>query len=119
MCARPHEEDPWTFSKIELFRSTGIPMTFDRRAFIAGSVGAVLAGTGVTTTATGARARRSIKAVLFDAFPLFDSRPVLAAAERVYPEKGAILTQAWRTRQFEYQCGCARLPIATSISGDR
>jgi 2-haloacid dehalogenase len=78
-------------------------MTFDRRAFIAGSVGAVLAGTGVTATATSAPARRSIKAVLFDAFPLFDSRPVLAAAERVYPEKGAILTQAWRTRQFEYQ----------------
>ena len=78
-------------------------MTFDRRAFIAGSVGAVLAGTGVTTTATGAQARRSIKAVLFDAFPLFDSRPVLAAAERAYPEKGAILMQAWRSRQFEYQ----------------
>jgi 2-haloacid dehalogenase len=78
-------------------------MTFDRRAFIAGSVGAVLAGTGVTATATGAQTRRSIRAVLFDAFPLFDSRPVLAVAERAYPEKGAILMQAWRNRQFEYQ----------------
>ena len=103
MCRRPNEEDPCTFSKIELFRSTGIAMTFDRRAFIAGSVGAVLAGTGVTTTATGARARRSIKAVLFDAFPLFDSRPVLAVAEQTYPEKGTMIVQAWRTRQFEYQ----------------
>ncbi len=27
----------------------------------------------------------------------------VAAAERVYPEKGAMLVQAWRSRQFEYQ----------------
>src|ERR1700734_4379592 len=85
------------------FAQPGFPMTFDRRAFIAGSVGAVLAGTGVTATAASVQARRSIRAVLFDAFPLFDSRPVLAAAERAYPEKGAILMQAWRNRQFEYQ----------------
>jgi 2-haloacid dehalogenase len=78
-------------------------MRFDRRAFIAGSVGAVLAGTGATATATSGQTRRSIRAVLFDAFPLFDSRPVLAVAEQIYPEKGATLVQAWRTRQFEYQ----------------
>jgi 2-haloacid dehalogenase len=75
----------------------------DRRAFIAGSVGGVLAGTGVTATAANAQTRRPIRAVLFDAFPLFDPRPVLAVAERVDPEKGAMLVQAWRTRQFEYQ----------------
>jgi 2-haloacid dehalogenase len=78
-------------------------MRSDRRAFIAGSVGAVFAGTGATATSTGAQTRRSIRAVLFDAFPLFDPRPLLAVAERVYPEKGAMLMQAWRTRQFEYQ----------------
>ena len=78
-------------------------MKLDRRAFIAGSVGGVLAGTGVTATAANAQTRRPIRAVLFDAFPLFDPRPVLAVAERVNPEKGAMLVQAWRTRQFEYQ----------------
>jgi 2-haloacid dehalogenase len=78
-------------------------MSLDRRAFIAGSVGAVLGGTGVTATAAHAQTRRPIRAVLFDAFPLFDPRPVLAVAERVDPEKGAMLVQAWRTRQFEYQ----------------
>lgn len=81
----------------------GFPMRLDRRAFMAGSVGAVLAGTGVTATAANAQTRRPIRAVLFDAFPLFDPRPVLAVAERVDPEKGAMLVQAWRTRQFEYQ----------------
>ena len=81
----------------------GFPMRLDRRAFIAGTVGGVLAGTGVTATAANAQTRRPIRAVLFDAFPLFDPRPVLAVAERVDPEKGAMLVQAWRTRQFEYQ----------------
>jgi 2-haloacid dehalogenase len=81
----------------------GFPMRLNRRAFIAGSVGAVLAGTGETATAANAQTRRPIRAVLFDAFPLFDPRPVLAVAERVDPEKGAMLVQAWRTRQFEYQ----------------
>jgi 2-haloacid dehalogenase len=81
----------------------GFPVRLDRRAFIAGSVGAVVAGTDVTATAANAQTRRPIRAVLFDAFPLFDPRPVLAIAERVDPEKGAMLVQAWRTRQFEYQ----------------
>jgi 2-haloacid dehalogenase len=84
-------------------RRLGFPMRLDRRAFIGGSVGAVLAGTGVTSTPANAQTRRPIRAVLFDAFPLFDPRPVLAVAERVDPEKGAMLVQAWRTRQFEYQ----------------
>src|SRR5580700_5815935 len=84
-------------------RRLGFPMRLDRRAFIGGSVGAVLAGTGVTSTAANAQTRQPIRAVLFDAFPLFDPRPVLAIAERVDPEKGAMLVQAWRTRQFEYQ----------------
>ena len=78
-------------------------MRLDRRAFIAGSVGAFLAGTAETATATHSQARRPIRAVLFDAFTLFDPRPVLAVAEQVYPEKGAMLVQTWRTRQFEYQ----------------
>lgn len=43
-----------------------------------------------------------IKAVLFDAFPVFDPRPVFALADRLYPGKGNELSNAWRTRQFEY-----------------
>jgi 2-haloacid dehalogenase len=81
-------------------------MKFGRRAFIAGSVGAVVAGTGKTgaaATSTHSQTRRPIRAVLFDAFPLFDPRSVRTVAERLYPEKGAMLVQSWRTRQFEYQ----------------
>jgi len=42
------------------------------------------------------------KAVLFDAFPIFDPRPVFALVEEVFPGKGPELSNAWRTRQFEY-----------------
>jgi hypothetical protein len=42
----------------------------------------------------------SIKAIAFDAFPVFDPRSVFALADGVYP--GAGLSDEWRTRQFEY-----------------
>jgi 2-haloacid dehalogenase len=43
-----------------------------------------------------------VKAVAFDAFPIFDPRPIFALAEGMFPGKGADLAAAWRTRQFEY-----------------
>lgn len=43
------------------------------------------------------------RAIAFDAFPIFDPRPVFALAETLFPGKGADLSNAWRTRQFEYQ----------------
>src|SRR6185369_16127521 len=41
-----------------------------------------------------------IKALAFDAFPIFDPRPVFALADAMFP--GAGLSDEWRTRQFEY-----------------
>jgi 2-haloacid dehalogenase len=43
------------------------------------------------------------RAVAFDAFPVFDPRPIAALAETVFPGRGAALNDLWRTRQFEYQ----------------
>jgi 2-haloacid dehalogenase len=43
------------------------------------------------------------KAIAFDAFPIFDPRPIGALAERISPGRGAELVNTWRTRQFEYQ----------------
>ena len=43
-----------------------------------------------------------IKAVAFDAYALFDTRPILDLAEQLFPAKGAELMLLWRTRQFEY-----------------
>jgi 2-haloacid dehalogenase len=50
-----------------------------------------------TAPATG------IRAVAFDAFPIFDPRPIFALAETLFPGQGSALGNAWRTRQFEYQ----------------
>jgi 2-haloacid dehalogenase len=46
--------------------------------------------------------KMEIKAVAFDAFPIFDPRPVFAVAEELFPGNGATLSEEWRTRQFEY-----------------
>jgi len=43
------------------------------------------------------------KAIAFDAFPIFDPRPIASLAEEIFPGKGTELMNAWRTRQFEYQ----------------
>jgi 2-haloacid dehalogenase len=63
------------------------------------------AAAGVLSAALPAPAGTAVqvKAVLFDAFPVFDPRPVFALAEEIFPGKGAALSEAWRTRQFEYQ----------------
>jgi 2-haloacid dehalogenase len=46
--------------------------------------------------------RRPPKAILFDAFPIFDARPIVARAEALFPGRGADLVTLWRSRQFEY-----------------
>lgn len=43
-----------------------------------------------------------IKAIAFDAFPIFDPRPVFALVEKMFPGRGAELSNEWRLRQFEY-----------------
>ncbi|HEX5655502.1 MAG TPA: haloacid dehalogenase type II [Chitinophagaceae bacterium] len=43
-----------------------------------------------------------IKAIAFDAFPIFDPRPVYSLAENMFPEKGRELSNIWRAKQFEY-----------------
>ncbi len=78
-------------------------MTMNRRTFIHLAAGSVAAGlTGRTRTAQAATAGR-YQAVAFDAFPVFDPRPVFKLADTLFPGKGAELGTAWRTRQFEYQ----------------
>jgi 2-haloacid dehalogenase len=47
--------------------------------------------------------RSRLKAIVFDAFPIFDPRPVAALAETFFPGRGSAVMNTWRTRQFEYQ----------------
>lgn len=55
---------------------------------------------GEPTTTLPAPGR--IAAVVFDAFVIFDPRPISARAEALAPGRGAELVRLWRARQFEY-----------------
>ncbi len=74
-------------------------MPISRSEFLAGSV-----ATGVLMSSPSVLAapKSKIKAIAFDAFPIFDPRPIFALAEELFPGKGGDLSSAWRTRQFEY-----------------
>jgi 2-haloacid dehalogenase len=76
-------------------------MTLNRRQFwnlAAGSVATGLLGTGRVARAETSPA---IEAIAFDGFTIFD-RPISAPAEKLFPGRGADLSNAWRTRQFEH-----------------
>jgi 2-haloacid dehalogenase len=78
-------------------------MSLDRRTFLA------LAGAGLASNALGAIPAppagqwTTIRVVVFDAFPIFDPRPIALACEAAFPDRGTALADLWRTRQFEYQ----------------
>src|SRR5215813_1324693 len=78
-------------------------MLLDRREFLRLAVGGVTAGTLLSPLVAQTPAPAAIRAVAFDAFPIFDPRPFLGLAETLFPGKGAELSGLWRTRQFEYQ----------------
>jgi 2-haloacid dehalogenase len=71
----------------------------NRRRF--GTLAAASIAAGLLPRIAHAEAlRQPIKAIAFDAFPIFDPRPVFALADAMFP--GAGLSVEWRTRQFEY-----------------
>ncbi|HEY4230774.1 MAG TPA: haloacid dehalogenase type II [Thermoanaerobaculia bacterium] len=82
-------------------------MPIDRREFLsataAGLAGVVVGGVRPAAGLPAPSAGSAIKAVAFDAFPIFDPRPVFALAENLFPGRGAELAGAWKARQFEYQ----------------
>jgi 2-haloacid dehalogenase len=62
-------------------------------------MGLVATVAGHAATAPGAR---RLKAVAFDAFPVFNPSSVLVRAEAQFVGHGAGLVEEWRVRQFEY-----------------
>jgi len=70
-------------------------MPINRRKFV------TLAAATLAAPAAFA-ATRPIKAIAFDGFPIIDARPFFAKAEDIFPGKGRALSEAWRTRLFEY-----------------
>jgi len=77
-------------------------MTLNRRKFL--SLAAIGAATSllVSNPTIQAATIPKIKAIAFDGFTTFNPQTVFALAEELFPGKGAELSSAWRTRQFDY-----------------
>jgi len=65
-----------------------------------GLAASTLAATLIPSMPTAAAAK--IEVVAFDAFPVFDPRPIFEKLETIAPGRGKELGDLWRTRQFEY-----------------
>jgi 2-haloacid dehalogenase len=78
-------------------------MSLDRRGFLNLVAAGIAAGFLTSTPLARAATKSKIKAIVFDGFALWDPRPISALAEQLFPGKGAELSNAWRTRQFDYQ----------------
>jgi len=75
----------------------------DRRTFLQLAAASVSAGAiGSARPLSAGASNSQVSAILFDAFVIFDPRPVFALAEEIFPQKGSALADEWRTRQFEY-----------------
>jgi 2-haloacid dehalogenase len=72
----------------------------NRRTLLAGGAG--LASMLLNAPLAGAKPKKKFKAIAFDAFPVFDPRPIAALCEELFPKRGTELINLWRTRQFEY-----------------
>jgi 2-haloacid dehalogenase len=75
-------------------------MPMSRRCFL--NAAAVVSSSLLIKNSMLASERSLIKAIAFDAFPVFDPRTVFTLCESLFPGRGAELGNAWRTRQFEY-----------------
>ncbi|WP_150046236.1 MULTISPECIES: haloacid dehalogenase type II [Methylomonas] len=77
-------------------------MPLTRRRFLALTSATAGAALSPSLIKAGGTAAPTIKAIAFDAFTVFDPRPVAAATERRFPGRGSELSALWRSRQFEY-----------------
>jgi 2-haloacid dehalogenase len=77
-------------------------MIATRRDLLALTAKATGAAIFSSNMAEGSVTPQPIKAISFDAFVIFDPRPISARAEEFFPGKGAQLSEVWRVRQFEY-----------------
>lgn len=76
-------------------------MQASRRTFLGVAVAGV-AARALGATAASAASPLRLKAVAFDAFPVFSPARVASRAEGLFPGRGSALVEEWRLRQFEY-----------------
>ncbi len=77
-------------------------MIYNRRKFLNLSTKIALAGFAINSSVVFSNPRNKIKAIAFDAFPIFDPRPIFSLVKKLYPQQGHQFTVLWRTKIFEY-----------------
>jgi 2-haloacid dehalogenase len=70
-----------------------------RRDVVTGLAASAALSGSAPSAAAGAR---SVRAIAFDAFPIFDPRPITALARSLVGEQGDLLASAWSIRLFGY-----------------
>ena len=78
-------------------------MTLNRRQVLKLMAGGTAASLLTNSVLAQAATKPGIKAIAFDAFPIFDPRPIFALVETLFPGNGKGLSKSWRIRQFQYQ----------------
>lgn len=73
-----------------------------RRAMLKFGAGSIAFAALSSLNMARAVEQHHVKAIAFDGVAVFDIRPMAALAEELFPGRGSELTNAWRTRQFEY-----------------
>lgn len=88
------------------FSETVGHMEIDRRRLIALAASGGVLGTALTSSlgrfASAASNEPPIKAVAFDAFPIFDPRAAFRVLKEQFPDHGDALRKAWFSKIFEY-----------------
>ena len=84
------------------FNTSENPAGVYRRQFLRTATAAGVIATLKPRSISAQSFQPAIKAVAFDAFAIFDARPVFHLVEEIFPGLGTTLSELWRTRQFEY-----------------
>ena len=77
-------------------------MNQNRRRFIQKIAVASVLGPALHAPLVWGRGSTPVKAIIFDAFPVFDPRPIFGLVKKLFPQRGAQFSVLWRTRIFEY-----------------
>ena len=70
-------------------------------------IGALAIEIALSPADPAASTRAEIKAVVFDAFPIFDPRLIATLTRSYFPKEGEILANLWSSKLFSYTWLCA------------
>jgi 2-haloacid dehalogenase len=77
-------------------------MQLNRREFVIYSSAGLALAAFPSGSAGQPQSQGWCRAIAFDAFVIFDPRPIFNLAEHLFPNRGSELNALWKTRQFEY-----------------